>query len=406
MSVPKRKNNIKIYKQNELTGRREQLLNEITKSDTFLPDSLLHDDLDRGMLNYVLEFFNVISNGEQIPIIPKILTIQRWGEISNSWEYSDDDRNIKVPFISVVRKPDAQPGTNPSVQRTIPDRKTFFYHTVPTWDGNKKGFDIYKIPQPVAVDITYTVTLVTDEIRDLNKLNKIILEKFSSRQSYTNIKGHYIPIVLNTVSDSSNINSIDTRRFYVQNYEFTLLGLIVDSEEFEVIPGIDRTIITTEFVMDKNVNKKIIDGVIETTVTKFSSDGNQVTYSVGEPIGKILYVTINGLTQNINTNYYHISNTSKITFVNPPSVNDKIYIAYTKNQNTEEGGTITISNESFVYDGTTLVFTTQNTIKDIVYVMVNGYIDDVKYPYTFIDNEITLLFQPTIDSIIGFSYIY
>jgi hypothetical protein len=154
MSVPKRKNNIKVYPQVELSGRRKELLNQITKSDTFLPDEILHDDLDRGMKDYVLEHFRIVSDGAEVPIIPRILTIQRWGEVSNMWEYSDDDNNIQVPFISIVRKPDPQPGTNPSVQRTIPDRKTFYYHSIPTWNGTTNGFDIYKIPQPVAVDIS------------------------------------------------------------------------------------------------------------------------------------------------------------------------------------------------------------------------------------------------------------
>ena len=408
MSVPKRKNDIKIYTQSELLGRRKELLNEIIKSDTFLPDSLLHDDLDRGMLDYSLEHFKIVSNGEQIPIIPKLLTIQRWGEVSSTWEYVDDDRNIKVPFISIIRKPDAQPGTNPSVQRTIPDHKTFHYHTIPTWNGTKNGFDVYKIPQPVAVDISYDVTIVTYEIRDLNKLNKIILEKFSSRQSYTNIKGHYIPIVLNTVSDSSNVSSTDTRRFYVQTYSFTMLGLIIDSDEFELIPGIDRTLLTTEFVIDKYIDKKTINGIIDVNVVKFISDGNQLTYGVGESINKILYVTVNGVSQNIDTNYYHISKTSKITFTTPISINNEILIAYTKKSNgiITDGDNLTISNESFIYDGISLTFTTINNIKEMVYTMVNGRIDSVKYPITFVDNKITLLFEPTIDSTIGFSYIY
>lgn len=257
MSLPKRKNNIKVYKQNELTDRREEMLNQITKSDTFLPESVLHDDLDKGMLDYVKKNFIVITNGLQIPIIPKMLTIQRWGEIAETWIYVDDDHNLKVPFMGIVRKPDVQPGTNPSIQRTIPDRRTFYYHSIPTWDGNQKGFDIYKIPQPVAVDISYDVTIITTEIRDLNRLNKVILQKFASRQSYTMIKGHYIPIVLDRINDNSNISSLDGRRFYNQTYSFIMLGLLVDDEEFEVLPGITRTILLSE-----------VDGVKDTTKKK------------------------------------------------------------------------------------------------------------------------------------------
>ena len=106
MGIPKRKTSIEIYKNKEVSQgskileRRQELLDNITKSDSFLPDSVLHDDLDRGMLDYISEHFKVISDGKQIPIIEKILTIQRWGEFTNNWSFSDDDGNVKLPFIS------------------------------------------------------------------------------------------------------------------------------------------------------------------------------------------------------------------------------------------------------------------------------------------------------------------
>lgn len=410
MSIPKRKNNIQIYKQKELSGRREELLNEIINNDTFLPESLLHDDLDRGMLDYVLKYFIVTSNGQQIPIIPKILTIQRWGEVSNTWEYIDDDNNIQLPFISIVRKPDVQPGTNPSVQRTIPDRKTFYYRSIPNWNGTKKGFNIYKIPQPVPVDITFEVSIVTNEIRDLNKLNKIILQKFSSRQSYTTVKGHYIPIVLNNLTDNSTINNNDSRRFYLQTYSFTMLGLILDEEEFEVIPGIDRTLITTEFIINKKINKEEYNKEIDVIVSNFIGNKVQTTYSVGESIGVLLYVTINGLAQTQDIDFFHIGSTSKITFVTPPQNGDKISISYVKNASIRfidtYGRVFKFMSENFIYDGSSLDFTLENNIIDILYLKINGLVDNVEYGYMFNNNIITLNFTPIIGSEIGISYIY
>lgn len=401
MSIPKRKTNIKIYPQKENVERRKELLNEIIQNDTFFPDPILHDDLDRGMLDYVLEYFKVVSNGEQIPIIPKILTIQRWGEISSTWEYSDDDRNIKVPFISIVRKPDVQPGTNPSVQRTIPDRKTFYYHSVPTWNGNQKGFEIYKIPQPVAVDITYDVTIITTEIRDLNKFNKIVLEKFSSRQSYTKIKGHYIPIVLNNINDNSNVNNVEGRRFYVQTYNFTMLGLIVDEEEFEVVPGISRSILTTEFIGEK-INKNVIQKKIDVNLATFISDGSRLLYSVGETINKLISVTVNGVLQTLNTDYYHIGGTSKITFDTSPTIDSKIVITYTKDKN----GEYDIINETFIYDGTSSTFTLTKNIVDVVIITINGVLNENQDLYTFSENTITLNISLSNDDEIIITYIY
>lgn len=401
MSLPKRKTNIKVYPQKENVERRKELLNEIIQNDTFFPDPILHDDLDRGMLDYVLEYFKVVSNGEQIPIIPKIITIQRWGEISSTWEYSDDDRNIKVPFISIIRKPDVQPGTNPSVQRTIPDRKTFYYHSVPTWNGNQKGFEIYKIPQPVAVDITYDVTIITTEIRDLNKFNKIVLEKFSSRQSYTKIKGHYIPIVLNNLNDNSNVNNVEGRRFYVQTYNFTMLGLIVDEEEFEVVPGISRSILTTEFIGEK-INKNVIQKKIDVNLATFISDGSRLLYSVGETINKLISVTVNGVLQTLNTDYYHIGGTSKITFGTSPTIDSKIVITYTKDKNEEYD----IINETFIYDGTSSTFTLTKNIVDVVIITINGVLNENQDLYTFSENTITLNISLSNDDEIIITYIY
>jgi hypothetical protein len=117
MGIPKRKNNIQVYGVKsdmngpDIVGRRKELLERITKSDTFLPDSILHEDLDLGMLDFVKEHFKIISDGDQIPIIPRILTIQRWGEMSNNWTFADEDGNMKLPFMAVIRRPDVQPGT-------------------------------------------------------------------------------------------------------------------------------------------------------------------------------------------------------------------------------------------------------------------------------------------------------
>ena len=71
MAIPKRKTDIQIYKGKELTERRQELLERITKSDTYLPDSILHDDLDFGMMDFVKKNFVVMADGKKIPVIPK-----------------------------------------------------------------------------------------------------------------------------------------------------------------------------------------------------------------------------------------------------------------------------------------------------------------------------------------------
>jgi hypothetical protein len=400
MGKPK-KNDIHVYTEKEITERRQELLDQITKSNTYLPDSILHDDLDMGMLEFVKLNLRVISDGEQIPIIPKILTVQRWGEISSNWTFSDEDGNMKVPFIGVVRRPDVQPGTNPVIQRTIPDRRTFHYATVPTWNGSQMGADIYKMPQPVAIDIGFEVTIVCHKFRDLNRFNKIVLQKFSSRQAYTMVKGHYIPIVLDKISDNSPIDALDSRRYYLQKYEFTMLGFLIDSEEFEVKPAVNRLFLLTEFIQTKNYEKKFLNKSIETKNVTFVADGSQTVFSVGETIGFLFFVSVNGIIQERDTHYYWIGQTSKIVFQTPPLNGSVIMVSYYAGRSNvfmdAYGTLLFLETENFVYEGPTIysgstaTFTVLNNIDSVIYVDINGLVDEEGHGFAVTDtNQVTL----------------
>lgn len=412
MSVPKKfKNNIEVYTNKELLPRRQEILDSITKSDTYLPDTILHDDLDRGMLDYAEKNFKVISEGKKIPVIPRILTIQRWGELQNTWEYTDDDGNINLPFISVVRRPDAQPGTNPSVQRTIPDRHRFHYATVKHQEESGRiGANIYKIPQPIAVDITYDVTIVCTKFRDLNKFNKIVMERFCSRQDYTIIKGHYVPIIFERNEDNTPMDLLDGRRFYVQSYQFTMLGFLIDGEEFEVKPAINRVLLINEFIPPSTVVRTTINKTICIEYARFMADGMQSAFSVGETIGVLFYVTINGLVQSLGTDYYHVVNTSKITFVTPPTEGSVVIIAYYRGRYSfitdPNGRPMQLANENFIYTGDT-TFTVANLIDCVITLDINGLVEDETVGYTISGSyTVTLTGPPVMNSKIGITYLY
>jgi|TARA_R110000822_G_scaffold43267_1_gene116958 hypothetical protein len=230
----------------QVPNRRKELFDLISDDGTFLPKSLLHADLDRGMLDFVQKQLEVVAGGKKINVVDRILTLQRWAEFSQTWKFSTEDKNVELPFIVVVRNPDVQYGTNPALQYTIPDRKQFHYAKVPTWDGNRKGYDIYTIPQPVPVDIIYDVKIICNRMRELNTFNKITLQKFTSRQAYTFVKGHYIPIIMQSIGDESKIDT-EERRYYQQSYKFQLQGFLLDEEEFEVKPAINRSLVLYGF---------------------------------------------------------------------------------------------------------------------------------------------------------------
>lgn len=255
MALPKTivKKTLPLVPRKVLSERREQLLEYIKEDGTYLPKSVLHADLDRGMLDFVKEELQIISDGKVVPMVDIIITTQNWTQYVETALFVDLDYNPSPPFITVVRSPEVKYGTNPSLQYTIPNRKQFYYASVPTWNGNEQGMDIYTIPQPVPVDINYSVKIICNRMRELNQLNKVVMQTFSSRQAYTFIKGQYVPIILNNISDESQMN-IDARKYYVQSYDFTMLGYLIDEEEFEVKPAIQR--ITQLFELDTTTRKQ------------------------------------------------------------------------------------------------------------------------------------------------------
>jgi hypothetical protein len=242
MPLPKKiKKNIPLTESKILLERRKELVDKINKDGTYLPKSILHADLDGGFLDFVKNELKLVVDGKVVPNVDILITTQNWSQFTQTWDFQNIDKNTEPPFITVVRTPEVKYGTNPSTIYTIPNRRQYFYAQVPTWDGNRVGMDIYKIPQPVPIDITFQVKLVCNRMRELNTFNKIVIEKFSSRQAYQIIKGHYIPIVMGTITDES-VMDVEKRKYYIQSYEFTMLGFLIDENEFEVSPAITRAL--------------------------------------------------------------------------------------------------------------------------------------------------------------------
>ena len=240
MGLPKQiKKSIPLIEKKILTPRRHEIANMISDDGTYLPKSLLHADLDRGFLDFVRDELRCVVEGSIMPTVDIMITTQNWSQFVETWDFQNIDKNLEPPFLTVIRNPEVKYGNNPAVQYNIPNRRMYYYMEVPTWDGNRKGADIYKIPQPVPVDITYTVVIVCNRMRELNKLNQVILEKFASRQAYQVIKGHYIPIIMNDVIDESTLD-LEKRKVYIQKYTFTLMGFLIDEDEFEITPAISR----------------------------------------------------------------------------------------------------------------------------------------------------------------------
>jgi hypothetical protein len=250
--------------------RRQEILDGISNKGTFLPKGVLEEDMDQTFIEFINsdKGLSITIDGQKVPVI--FLTIQRWVEFTKTWQFTDEFKNIEMPFITVVRKPDIQQGQNQAGLWNIPGGRTYTYMKVPTWDGIRHGIDLYKVPQPTPVDITYEVRLFANRMKDLNKFNRTVQRAFQSRQCYINVNGHPMPLHLESIGDESNIDTFESRRFYVQMFEMKLLGYILDEEDYEVVPTVNRTMTTLE--LDE---KRILNNVIFEPVKK----GNEVVYT-------------------------------------------------------------------------------------------------------------------------------
>jgi hypothetical protein len=225
-------------------GQRQDMLDDISRKGTFLPRGVMYEDMDSTFIEFVEKDLSITIEGEKVPVL--FLTLQRWSEFSQSWQFADKYKDIKMPFITIVRQPNPQVGRNQAGLFNIPGRRTYTYMKIPTFEGGRVGVDVYKIPQPTSVDLTYEVRLFCNRMKDLNKLNQLVQKTFQSRQYYIRVNGHPMPVHLEDIGDESNIDDFENRRFYVQPFQMVLYGYILDEDDFEVIPTVNRAFIATE----------------------------------------------------------------------------------------------------------------------------------------------------------------
>ncbi len=340
MPLPKQvKPTLPLVPKKELSARRQELLEYIKEDGTYLPKSVLHADLDRGMLDFVKTDLEVVTAGKVVPMVDIIITTQNWTQYLETWKFHDLDYNPSPPFITVVRIPEVKYGSNPALLYNIPNRKQFYYASVPTWNGNEQGMDIYTIPQPVPVDLKYSMKIICNRMRELNQLNKVVMQTFASRQAYTFIKGQYVPIILENISDESQM-TIDARKYYVQSYEFNMMGYLIDEEEFEVKPAIQR--VTQLFEIETSTRKqrrpKYPENPDEFEMNFLFVSGNTVLSDVIDFTANMTLVSTNNVNTfdiYINGDYYG-SDVQVIQI----TTNDILRIEVTKDDNTKEANVL------------------------------------------------------------------
>jgi hypothetical protein len=209
------------------------------------------------------------------------------------------------------------------------------------------------------------------------------------------------------------MDTIDGRRFYMQNYKCTMLGFLIDSDEFEVKPAISRAFIVNESLGGATFKKKYVNKSVDIVISTIIAGENQTIFTVGESITVLFNVAINGIVQEKDIHYRHIGGTSNIIFdlVGTPSLGDVITISYYKGKNNKMydqfGYELTVGRESYTFNGTNLSFTLLHKISSVISITTNGLVEYNDEGYQLTDtNEVTLTSAPVNGSKMDFVYLY
>lgn len=216
----------------------------LDKSPIF-PKPLEYDDIDKAVFEFVNKEIDIVIDGKLIPTYT-LYSNQRFSEYTQMWEHSDEFGNLYLNFKTVNRDKNPSFGGNQGKLWNIPGKRkyTLLQRDV-LEDNGTESTEIYTMRQPYAVDLSYTINFVTVTVENLNKFNQKINKLFSARQHYIRPNGHFVPMVIDEISDESSY-SISDRKFYVQSVTIKLMAYIIEKEDFEVKKYPKRTNILLE----------------------------------------------------------------------------------------------------------------------------------------------------------------
>ena len=214
------------------TERRRNMDKIILEKGTPFPLSTELSDIDSTFNDWV-NSLGISYDGKKLPIF-KLFSNQRIGEYAQSWQHLDEVGNPLLNFFAITRENNPKQGQNQGGLYNIPGNRDYPMFIVPTLQENgEEAYDLYSMKQPFCVDLTYSLSLITNKYELLNEVNQKILNEFKALECYIAPNGHYMPMKLEDISDESEYG-IDDRKYYSQTYKITLLGYIIRKEDFKV----------------------------------------------------------------------------------------------------------------------------------------------------------------------------
>jgi hypothetical protein len=82
--------------------RIEKLMKDTDLKTKYLPRTILFEDLDQSIFDYVDSGkLNLFVEGKKVPTF--YLENERWGELSKTWKFYDNDKNVPLPYVRISR---------------------------------------------------------------------------------------------------------------------------------------------------------------------------------------------------------------------------------------------------------------------------------------------------------------
>lgn len=213
--------------------RRENLTKEVLKDSTPLPLPVDYKDIDEEFKRWVDEDLAISFEGSKLPTIA-LFSNQRFTEYMQTWQNVDDKKNLILNFKTITRENNPKAGTIVGGSRNIPGERTYLMRRIESRDrAGRKYYTDYRVKQPFAVDLIYTVSIVVSKYEMLNDFNVMMNDKFKAINCYIRPNGHFMPMKLNDISDKSEY-SVDNRQFYSQSYNITVMAYIMTEDSFIV----------------------------------------------------------------------------------------------------------------------------------------------------------------------------
>ena len=225
--------------------RRKDISKEIIKNSDYLPKTLSYEDIDREFKDWVDNKISIVQDDVKLPTMV-LYSNQRFSEYMQTWQYTDENNNIRINFKTVTRENNPSHGTILGETYNIPGDRFYKIRSIEAVDESGKKYRLdYKMRQPTPVDINYKVSIMTNKYSVINEFNEIVNRIFNAKQDYICPNGHYMPIILDNISDESEYN-IEDRQFFSQTLTVKVKGYIIRQEDFKVEENPIATVICFE----------------------------------------------------------------------------------------------------------------------------------------------------------------